>query len=126
MKRFLKETGRIVLMGLIILTPLSLALAAPDSNGSNSTGGINNPLGSVSNIPDLIFKIFDVLASFVFVVLVFFFVYAGFMFVTAQGSEEKIKTAKKIFQYTVIGAALVLGGEVIANFIQGTINQIKS
>ena len=59
------------------------------------------------------------------VVAVFFIVYSGFLFVTARGSEDKLKTAKRALLYSVIGTAILLGAWVIAEVIASTINQLR-
>lgn len=58
------------------------------------------------------------------VVATVFLVYAGFLFVTAQGNEEKLKTAKRTFLWTVVGVLVLLGSVVIAEGIKNTICQI--
>lgn len=50
--------------------------------------------------------------------------YAGFMYVTARGSDTQIKKAHDALLYAAIGTGVLLGAEVIAKAIQGTINQI--
>ncbi|MDO8523219.1 MAG: TrbC/VirB2 family protein [bacterium] len=46
-----------------------------------------------------------------------FLLYAGFLFVTARGDETKLKTAKEVFWYTVIGTAIIVGASVIASAV---------
>jgi hypothetical protein len=107
----------------ILSLPALLAHADTTSSGGGGAGTIANPL----NAPTLLAALADAynaFAKFAYIVLVFFFVYAGFMFVTARGNPEKLETAKRMLLYTVIGAALILGGQVIAALIQGTVNQL--
>lgn len=56
-------------------------------------------------------------------VLTFFIVLAGIMFVAAQGNEEKIKKAKTMLYWTVMGAAIIMGAVTLATIV---INFAKS
>ena len=90
------------------------------------TGKLKNPLGTTDTVPALITKILtDIVNPIGAVVIVFFIIYAGFLFVKAQGNAEKIEEAKKILFYVVIGAAVILGANLIAVAIQGTIGALK-
>jgi type IV secretory pathway VirB2 component (pilin) len=51
---------------------------------------------------------------------------AGFMFVTAHGDEEKIKTAKKILLYAVIGMVILLGARMISEVIINTVTSVDN
>jgi len=80
------------------------------------TGKLKNPLGTTDTVPALITKILtDIVNPIGAVVIVFFIIYAGFLFVKA----------KKILFYVVIGAAVILGANLIAVAIQGTIGALK-
>jgi len=50
-------------------------------------------------------------------------IWSGFLFVTARGSDEQLKKAKSTFQWTIIGAVVLLGSSAIAkaivNFVKG-------
>ena len=49
------------------------------------------------------------------------FVWAGFYFITANGEPEKIKKAKNIMLYTVIGLAIVLLSRAIISVVKGVL-----
>ncbi len=51
-------------------------------------------------------------------------IWAGFLFVTAAGNETKLKTAKETFLWTVVGAAILLGAEVISNALIETVKKL--
>jgi len=92
----------------------------------NETITLKNPLGSTNSIPDLITKILnDIITPIGSVIIVFFIIYAGFLFVKAQGNEKELEEAKNILKYVVIGAAVILGANLIAAVISGTINNLK-
>lgn len=46
--------------------------------------------------------------------VVIFLVIAGFMFVTARGNEEQLTKAKTMLFWTIIGAAIIIGANIIA------------
>src|SRR3989344_277553 len=54
------------------------------------------------------------------IILILMFVWVGFLFVAARGSEEKLRTARTAFFWTVIGGLILLGAEGIARVIQST------
>ncbi len=61
------------------------------------------------------------LAPFVIVPM---FIYAGFMLVTAVGNADKIKKAKSMLWYAILGTALILGAHVIMTMLQGTFEEL--
>ncbi|MFA5838389.1 MAG: TrbC/VirB2 family protein [Candidatus Paceibacterota bacterium] len=86
---------------------------------------LKNPLGNTNTLPDLIQKILkDIVNPIGAVVIVFFIIYTGFLFVKAQGKPEEITKVKEILLYVIIGAAIILGANLIALAIKGTINAL--
>jgi hypothetical protein len=120
-----------------LFTPMQFANAANGdanipSGGDKNTGvtintGIKNPLGNdIDSIPKFIQTILGFVLLIGVPIIVLAIIYAGFLFVTAQGNSEKLTMAKTTLLYTLIGAALLLGSFVIANAIQGTVDEISS
>ncbi|HVU06371.1 MAG TPA: hypothetical protein VHE10_01055 [Candidatus Paceibacterota bacterium] len=104
-------------------------------NNSQSLGGsdapsglaaLPNPLSGVNSISDLIYKVIQVVVDISYVVVAFFLLLSGFKFITAQGSDKKLDEAKSTFFYTIIGAALVIGAQVIVSILQGIFNGLNS
>lgn len=52
-------------------------------------------------------------------------IYTGFMFVYARGNKTELDKAKKALQWTLIGAAVILGAYVIAEVIGNTIDEVR-
>jgi SNF family Na+-dependent transporter len=121
-----------------------ISVYAQQGGGTNPPqgGGTNPPQGGGTNIPvnitltnpfskaDSLFELLetvvnDILLPIGGVLAVLAFIYSGFKYVTAQGNEDKIKTAHKALLYTSIGTAVLLGSWVIAQLIENTINQLK-
>ncbi len=120
-KNILLSSCFLVLLAPSLVAPLKVIAADPPTSGPVV---IENPLENVDSIPDLIFTFVDVATSIGFYVAVFFILYTGFMFVTARGDTGKLKTAKEAFLWTVVGTAVLLGARVIADVIQGTLDDI--
>ena len=106
-----------------------LAISVPSISSAacadGSTGVICNPLKNVSDIPSLVKTIMGYVVQIGGVIAIFAFIYAGYKFVEAQGKPEELKKAKDIFFYTCIGVAILLGAQVIASLVVGTINNIQ-
>ncbi|MDB5188702.1 MAG: protein of unknown function with transrane region [Candidatus Nomurabacteria bacterium] len=84
---------------------------------------LNNPL-SVSTIGDAINLFLSVIIRVALPLIILFFIWSGLSFIFARGNPEKVKVAKNMFFYTVIGTLLILGAWVITNAIIGTVNSI--
>lgn len=82
-----------------------------------------NPI-KAKNIYALVSAILDFVVKVGAALAVFFIIYAGFQFVTAQGDEGKITSAKKTFMWTVIGALVLLGAQVLSGVICNTAQQL--
>jgi len=54
--------------------------------------------------------------------IVLMIIYSGFLFVTARGDEQQITRAKNTFFWAIVGGAVLLGAEVLANAIVGTLS----
>jgi TRAP-type C4-dicarboxylate transport system permease small subunit len=87
-------------------------------------GGFQNPL-KFDSISGFLQALLDALIVIAFPILVLFLVYAGFLFVSAQGNEQKLSDAKRIFLWTIIGALIVLGASALSRAIQGTVNSLR-
>lgn len=111
-----------IIFGLISFL-LLFPLYKVNAEDINVTGTLDNPLGDTDSVPALITKILtDIITPIGSVAIVFFIIYAGFLFIKAQGKPEEITEAKKILFYVVIGAAVILGANLIAAVVSGTIN----
>lgn len=94
------------------------------SGSSESEGELGNPL-AVDSIQDFIAEILTLVAQIALPLVVLALVYTGFLFVTAQGNEEKLNKAKTALFWTVVGALVVLGASVLAEAIEGTVEQLR-
>lgn len=83
-----------------------------------------SPLKDFGGIEGLIAKILEVVVLVGTPIAVLFIIYSGFLFVTARGNDEKITKAKRALTWTIIGTAILIGAQVIATVLGGTIEQI--
>lgn len=93
------------------------------------SSGIQNPLAvngsSIMSIPDAVMALLNFVIRVGAVVAIFAFIYSGYLFVKARGNPGEIKNAKTVFYNIVIGVAVLLGAQLIASIIVGTINNIR-
>ncbi len=90
-----------------------------------SSEKIKNPLGQGANLDSIIRKILSGINVIAAMVVTFFIILGGFKYVTAMGDEKKITDAHNTLKWTVIGAAILFGAQVIANIIQNTVTELS-
>lgn len=121
---------------MLTLIPIGVIAAGPAGGSSAGSGSgqlkLADPLvipgnsGSTVTINTLIPALINALIQIGLVVIVLAFMWAGFKYVTAFGDETKIKDAHKIFKYTVIGAAVLLGARALSEILRGTVEAIRT
>ena len=77
---------------------------------------ITNPL-KADSIPELIQSVAGFAVAIGLPIAIIFIVYSGFLFVTARGDEKKLETAKAGIQWSLIGAALIVGASFLAEAV---------
>lgn len=87
---------------------------------------IYNPLDKtgIKDVPGLIAAIVKQIITVGYFIIVFFVLYSGFLFVKARGDEKGITDAKNAFLWTVVGAAVLLGAQLLSTIIQNTVKQL--
>ncbi len=88
------------------------------AGGSGAT--IQNPLKS-SDLKVLLVNFMNLVAVVGGIVVVFFIIYSGFKLVMAKGNPGKITEAQNMLLGTVIGGAILLGADIIANVVVNTV-----
>ena len=121
MKKIIEKIYYLLVLASVVLPAVSFA----------TQGGIEEPKlkspfkdGDMTIFSFLDFILREIVLPIGAVIAVFFLVYSGFLFVVARGSEDKLKTAKATFLWTIIGVAVLLGATAISLAIKGTICQI--
>lgn len=115
-----------VTFAFFMLMPWSPALALTSGDPPPKIPKIENPLGDRNDLGALIVYVVIEVTKVGFYVVVVFVIYSGFLFVKAAGNVEKLKTAKVVFLYTVIGGGILLGATVLATVIKGTVDAIST
>jgi hypothetical protein len=85
--------------------------------------GIKNPL-EVDSVAEVMKIFFDALVQLGSVAVVLAIIYAGFLFVVAKGNPEQLSKAKTTLYWTIIGALILLGAQVIASVIENTLKTL--
>lgn len=97
--------------------------AGTDTGVPVSNGGLYNPLGT-TDLWTLVNAILAFIIKVGAVVIVFMIVYVGFMFVTARGNESKLGAAKQALLWTIVGAVVLLGAQVISQGVCQTVQAL--
>jgi len=91
-------------------------------------GFLKNPLApGLDTFPKIFAAVYNnIILPIAIPFIVIAIMYAGFKFVMArkEGRVDGYADAKRILKYTLIGTALLLGGWVVANALQGTLNSL--
>jgi|GEM_PF-2308514 len=115
---------QVLLLALLLSIPsLSFAERKGSAPATKNPLIIDNPLKNDSLIA-FINSIIDAALKLGAIVSVVAVILAGFMFVTAHGDEDKIKTAKNILLYAVIGMVILLGARMISEVIINTVTSV--
>lgn len=104
-----------------LVTFPSFALAT--KNPSSRSGGVSNPI-KADSIQELLTAILKIIIAIGAPISVFFIIYAGFKFVWARGNPGKLDEAKSFLLWTIIGIVVLLGAQLLATILKGTIDQL--
>ena len=99
---------------------LSLSLLALSSPVSAATKLAQPAPGSGATLQDFIAVLIEIIQAIGIPILVICIIYAGYIIVTAGGNEEKVTKGKTWIFWTLIGAAIIVAAQVIANLVYDT------
>jgi len=102
-----------------IITFAPQALHAQSACTEDGNPVICNPL-EAENIQQLLAAVVEIIVTLSIPVIVVAIIYSGFLFVTAGGDKDQIDTAKRAALYTLIGAGIIIGADVILTVLQNT------
>ena len=117
-------------VGMFVILLFAMdALAQPTSGNNPPTSGnsmneLKNPL-QIGTIEGFLVAIIQILVVFATPIIVLFIMYAGYLFVTARGDTGKLEDAKRALLWSVVGGVIVLGAELIAQIIKGTVTGLQ-
>ncbi len=100
---------------------LYIGFLALTSFASAAAGKLAQPApGAGATLQDFIYLLISIIQAVGTPVLVVCIIYAGYILVTAGGNEEKVTKGKIWIFWTLIGAAIIVGANVIAGMIFNT------
>ena len=105
------------LFSKLLISCLLISFFIPSIIPADAAIEIRNPLGRGTTLWDLIDRIIDFIFTISLSVGAILFIFAGYRFVTAAGDPEKIKTAKQMVLWTVIGLMVIISAKGIINFV---------
>ena len=101
------------LLGLFIFLSLPLF--------SFSVVQLNNPLSLASNIPQLIAVITSFLTKVAYWIAPIAIIVAAYYFLTSGGDPGKVKTARDVLIWTLVGVLIVTAADALMQIIQSAI-----
>ncbi len=116
----------ILLTGMLFVAPLAIANAASvniipgnacQGEAASSSVCQANNTDPITGTGGLLFKVTNIIAWFGGIIAVIMIVYAGFVYVTSGGEQGKIKSAKDIILYAVIGLVIIVVARTIVVFV---------
>jgi hypothetical protein len=119
---------RLVLSLVVLLTLFTSALAyaqpvdiigddACKGEAASSSVCKNNKDDPITGSTSKLLVIANVLAWFGGAIAVIMIIYAGFVYVTSSGDDGKIKSAKNIILYSVVGLVVIVVSRIIVAFV---------
>lgn len=120
MKFINKNFSKLFFLGLVLVLPVLSFAQTAAHECDPKLGKICNPINATT-INGFIKTILEGVIKIGLPIVALALIYSGFLFVKAQGNPEELKTAKRAFLYTVIGAAILLGSWAIAKLISDTV-----
>lgn len=121
------------LFGLsLVLTPVAVLAQGvtvpgpdPDPDPVGTTFQLQNPL-KADSLEEFLTDILEFIVRLGTLVVIVMIVVVGFMFVNARGNPEAIKTARQALLWTLVGAVILIGAQIIAEAIKATVEAIGS
>ncbi len=121
MKKIQKIYYTLLFFILMALPGFALATKNPSTESSR----ISNPI-KANSIQELLTSILKVIIAIGVPISVFFIIYAGFKFVMAKGNPGKIDEARTFLLWTIVGIVVLLGAQLLATILEGTVKSLSS
>jgi len=116
------SSKRIVLAAILIVTVFLALTNTAFAQGDDFQ--FEKPPTKSKKFSDILFSITDFITKLGIPVISVFLILSGFMFVSAQGNMQKLESAKSMFYWTVVGAAIVVGAGPIAKMVLNLIDKL--
>jgi hypothetical protein len=121
--KFFKKNFILILAVLFLMSVFHVSFAAGDASATVTK--IINPIGETETIEAFLALVLVAAFKIGSPIVVLAVIYSGFLFVKAQGNPEEITKAKDALMYSLIGAAILLGAQAIAQIITSTITTLS-
>lgn len=97
--------------------------SVPPTNQKNNPGDIPSGTGlrEGENLLNFISNLIKVVLGLVGAILLVLIIYGGFTYATAAGSDEKVKKARNILTYAIIGIVIIAVAWIATDYIIGNI-----
>lgn len=112
----------LILASIFYLLPSLVEAACGDDIGLSCAAGSSIPTG-VPTLEVILGTVIRLILSVVGVLFFMMILYSGYNWLTAAGSEEKIKKAKRTIAHAVIALAIILASYMIVNLILSNLQQ---
>lgn len=99
--------------------------AGGGGGGAVGGGSFVNPI-QYDSIEEFLIAVLNAVVLILFPIIVLMLVYCGFAFIAARGNETKIKEARRVFFWTLIGGLIILGAKALALAIAATVSEIQA
>lgn len=99
--------------------------AQPNTTNTGQNVTLINPLQGGGNLESFLNSILAVVIRIGTIIVILMMVYVGFLFVKARGEPGEITKARQALLWTVVGALILLGAQVIAYGIQATVQALS-
>ena len=107
----------------IVLAAFASLLIAPAALAQGTQPAPDSPFNSTQDVIDFIRRTATLISGIFWIIAIIMTFYAAFLYLTAAGSEDRIKKAKKQILYVVIAIiiGLMAGGlpTLIESFLSG-------
>lgn len=94
------------------------------ANKFELTVAVENPLGNKKDVKDILAAVLQTIVKIALPVVIVMVIYSGFLYVMARGNPEAVSKAHKTLTWTLVGAAILLGAQLIATVLVETVSNI--
>jgi hypothetical protein len=115
----------IIFVALVFLPTETIAQTA----GATISAGLDEAASgtySQGSLAVLIGKLISGLLSVTGIIFLALTIYAGILYMTAMGEPDKVKKAKNILTYTILGLIIIVGAYAFTGYVINALSQATS
>lgn len=110
--------------GVLLLVLIAGSAMAQLTQTGEQSSKINNPIAA-DNFADLLTLILEIVVQIGTPIVILSIIWVGFLFIKAQGNSGAIQKAREALLWVLVGAAIIIGCNVIVRLVQGTVDVVK-